>query len=195
MEEQEDEKYHNNEEDVEARFLGKDSIVSDVWYYCYAYVVYVVHVSSGMIVCMQYCAYVVCTCCLCNIMYRVLVQIVLYECCIFSVGYIWCYVHVGYTVLCTYCNVCMMDMRCYMHMVFCACWICNLCTDDAMYMLDMQRYVHVVLCGVVHVVLCTYGVVCMIVQAVLCACGAMYMLYKWRYVQGVMYICHACDAV
>lgn len=30
----------------EARFLGIDSVVLDVWYYCCAYVVYVVHVTS-----------------------------------------------------------------------------------------------------------------------------------------------------
>ena len=34
----------------EARFLSKDNMVFDVWYYCYSYVVYVVHVAS-MILC------------------------------------------------------------------------------------------------------------------------------------------------
>ena len=43
---------------VEARLLGGGSVVSDVWYYCCAYVIHVVHVSFVMIVCMQYCAYV-----------------------------------------------------------------------------------------------------------------------------------------
>jgi len=33
---------------MEARFLGRDSVVLDVWYYCCAYVVYVVHVPSMM---------------------------------------------------------------------------------------------------------------------------------------------------
>jgi len=32
---------------------------------------------------------------------------------------------------------------------------------------------------VVHVVLHTYGVLCMIVQVVLCACVVVYMFYKW----------------
>ena len=32
----------------EARFLSKDNMVFDVWYYCYSYVVYVVHVASIM---------------------------------------------------------------------------------------------------------------------------------------------------
>ena len=34
---------------LEARFLGRDSVVLDVWYYYCAYVVYVVHVSSVML--------------------------------------------------------------------------------------------------------------------------------------------------
>ena len=45
---------------LEARFLGKDSMVSDVWYYCCAYFLYVVHVETMMIVHLQYCAHVVC---------------------------------------------------------------------------------------------------------------------------------------
>ena len=45
---------------LEARFLGRGSVVSNVWYYYCAYVIHVVHVASVMIVCMQYCAYVVC---------------------------------------------------------------------------------------------------------------------------------------
>ena len=57
--------------------------------------------------------------------YRVLVQIMLYKCFIFSAGYNRCYVHVGYMVLCTYCTVCMMDMHCCVRMVLCACWICG----------------------------------------------------------------------
>ena len=36
---------------LEARFLGKDSVVLDVWYYSCAYVIYVVHV-----------AYMICAC-------------------------------------------------------------------------------------------------------------------------------------
>jgi len=34
------------------------------------------------------------------------------ECCIHSVGYIWCYLHDGYVVLCAYGVVCMLDMQC-----------------------------------------------------------------------------------
>lgn len=45
---------------LESRFLGRGSVVSDMWYYCCAYVVHVVHVSSVMIVRMHYCAYAVC---------------------------------------------------------------------------------------------------------------------------------------
>ena len=45
---------------LEEKFLGKDSVVLDVWYYCCAYVVYVLHVTSVMILHMKYCAYVEC---------------------------------------------------------------------------------------------------------------------------------------
>jgi len=45
---------------LEARLLGGGSVVLDVWYYCCADVIHVVHVSFVMIVRMQYCAYVVC---------------------------------------------------------------------------------------------------------------------------------------
>ena len=34
---------------LEARFLGRDSVFLDVWYYCYAYVVYGVHVAFVML--------------------------------------------------------------------------------------------------------------------------------------------------
>ena len=56
---------------LEARLLGRDSVVLVVWYYCCAYVVYVVHVASVMLF----------SCCLCNVMYMVL-HIVLCEYCI-----------------------------------------------------------------------------------------------------------------
>jgi len=36
-------------ETLEASLLGSDSVVLDVWYYCCAYVVYVVHVSYVML--------------------------------------------------------------------------------------------------------------------------------------------------
>jgi len=45
---------------LEARLLSRGSVVSDVWYYCCAYVVHVVHVAIVMPVHMQYCTYVVC---------------------------------------------------------------------------------------------------------------------------------------
>ena len=35
---------------LEARLLGRGRVVLDVWYYCFAYVIHVVHVTSGMIV-------------------------------------------------------------------------------------------------------------------------------------------------
>jgi len=54
-----------------------------------------------------------------------MVQIVLCEYCICSVGYGLCYEDVGYAVLCTYCIVHMMSMRSCVHMVLCACWICG----------------------------------------------------------------------
>ena len=54
-----------------------------------------------------------------------------------------------------------LDMWCCVHMVLCACWICNV--------VCIRCYVHVV-----YVVLCTYGVVCMFyiryyIHMVLCA--------------------------
>ena len=59
---------------LEARFLGKESVVLDVWYYCGAYVVYVVHVASMMCALMVLFIHSMCTCYLCNVMYR-MVQI------------------------------------------------------------------------------------------------------------------------
>ena len=76
----------------------------------------------------------------------------------------WCCENIVYAILCTYGTVHMLDMWCCVHIVLCACWICCV-----MY---IWFYVHAE-----NVVLCTYGVVCMIVNVVLCACGAMYMLY------------------
>jgi len=87
------------------------------------------------------CIYSVCTCCLCNVMSRVLVQIMLYGCCILSVGYRWCYLHVGYVVL---------------------------CIDDALYMWCCVHVVHVVLCTyglvfiIIQVVLCASSIVYML---------------------------------
>lgn len=39
----------DGEETLEAQFLGRDSVVLDVWYYYCAYVVYVVHIASMML--------------------------------------------------------------------------------------------------------------------------------------------------
>jgi len=36
-------------ETLEARLHGRDNVVLDVWYYCCAYVVYVVHVAFVML--------------------------------------------------------------------------------------------------------------------------------------------------
>jgi len=47
---------------LETRFLGKDNVVLDVWYYCYAYVVYVVHVASMMGALVVLCIHSMCTC-------------------------------------------------------------------------------------------------------------------------------------
>jgi len=55
--------------------------------------------------------YLVCVPVIYAMLLQGVVHIVLYECCIFSVGYRWCYIHIGYVVLCTYCTVCMMDMH------------------------------------------------------------------------------------
>ena len=71
---------------LEERFLGKDTVFLDVWYYYCAYVVYFVHVSYMMCAHVVLHIYSVCTCCFCNVMYN-MVQIVLCEYCI------WCSVH------------------------------------------------------------------------------------------------------
>jgi len=90
--------------------------------------------------------YSVCTCFYAMIMYKV-VQIVL---CAYvslhmldsSVLYIWCYVHVGYVVLCTCVVACISYMWCYVYMVFFA-WLYKSCC------------VYVVLCTC-----CTSGTMC-----------------------------------
>jgi len=94
----------------EARFLGKDNVVLYVWYYCYAYVVYVVHVASMMCALVVLCIHNMCTYYLFNVMYR-MVQIGLCEYCIWGVVYILYCLHEVY-VACV-------------HMVLCACWICS----------------------------------------------------------------------
>ena len=95
----------------------------------------------------------VCTCCLCNVMYK-MVQIVLCEYCICSNGYRCWYVHEGYAKLCGYGVVHVLDMQSCVQMMLCRCWICS----------DMYIWYSM---HVVHMLLCTYGVVCMIVQGVL----------------------------
>jgi len=64
-----------------------------------------------------------------------------------------------------------------------------------MNVLDIQCYVQVMLHACGTLVLCTYGVVCMIVQVVSCACGAVYILYKWKCVHVVPYTCPVCGTV
>jgi len=186
----------DDEDTLEARLLGRGSVVMDLQWYC---CVYVVHISYSVIVPMVLCAFRIC-----------------------SDGYRWCYVYVGYAVLCTYCIARMMDMRHCVHMVLCTCWICNdvytwcyvhvlyvlLCTYVVVRMLYKWYYVHMVLCacGVmymscmwyhVHMVLythCTSGVVYMWhcvcnVQVVPCTCDVMHMLCRWCYVQVVLFAC------
>ena len=70
-----------------------------------------------------------------------------------------------------------------------------LCMYGAMYMLYMSDMYIWSCFHVVHMVLCTYGVVCMIVHEVLCACGAMYMLYIQCCVQAMPCTCCACGIV
>lgn len=52
---------------LEAKFLGKSSMVLDVWYYCCAYVLYVVHDSSMML-------------CACSVMYIYSVYMLFMKC-------------------------------------------------------------------------------------------------------------------
>lgn len=80
--------------------------------------------------------------------------------CVYSIcstGYRWCYVHVGYVVLCTYHIVHMLGMRCCVHNVLCDVVYALLCTYGIAHMLYIWCCVHVV-----HAVLCTY-----------CTCDAM----------------------
>ena len=65
-----------------------------------------------------------------------------------------CYIRVGYATLCAYGVMRRLDMQCCVDRVLCTYFICS-----AMY---IWCCVHVV-----QVVLCTYSVVCMIVQVVL----------------------------
>lgn len=72
-----------------------------------------------------------------------------YTCCICSVVYRWCCVHVSYIVICTYGIVCMLCMQCCVNLVLCACCICNV--------VYIWCYVHVV-----YAVLFTNGIVSML---------------------------------
>ena len=127
---------------------------------------------------------------------------------------IWCCAHVGYAVLCIYDTMYMLDMQCYVHMVFYAfctygylyiwccvhdCkvvhWVCG-----AMYMLYMWCYVHVVLCTyracdvmhmwcrahVMHVMLCTFGSVYTLYASA---------IYMWHCVHVVQVVPCTCDVV
>ena len=92
------------------KLLGRANVVLDVWYYCYAYVVHVVHVTSMMCALVVLCIHSMCICYLCNVMYM-MVQIGLCEYCILGVVYI---------------LYCLPDIyaSC-VHMVLCAYWICS----------------------------------------------------------------------
>ena len=103
--------------------------------------------------------------------------------------YILYYAHDGYAALCAYGVVRMLDMKCCVHMVLCTGCICS-----AMY---IWCCVHVV-----HVVLYTYGIVCVIVHVVLCTRtvvlyvgGALYMSCMWRHIHVVSCTCRACGVV
>jgi len=89
----------DGKETLQARLLGRGSAVLDVQFYCCVYVV--------------------------HILYSMIIPMVLFAYCICSAGYRWFYVHVGYAMICTYRIVHMMDMKCCVHMVLCACWICS----------------------------------------------------------------------
>jgi len=70
-------------ETLEARFLGRDSVVLDVWYYCCAYVLYVGHAASVML----------CTCGVVYIYYCV--HMMLYANCMYGVV---CILHIQFSV-------------------------------------------------------------------------------------------------
>jgi len=118
------------DEILEAMFLGKNNVVLDVWYYCFAYIVYVVYVSSMMCALVVLRIYSMCTCYFYNVLYR-MVQIRLCEYLIWGVVYILYCLHDVY-VTCV-------------HMVLLYVGYALLCTDHVMYMLDMQCYVQIVL--------------------------------------------------
>lgn len=91
--------------------------------------------------------------------------------------------HDGYAMLCAYGVVRMLDMWYCVHMVLCKCRICS-----AIY----------IWCGVhvVHVVLCTYGIVCIIVYRALCASGVVWMnVHMVLYACGVVYISYCVHIV
>jgi len=135
------------------------------------------------------CIHDMCTCCLCNVMYKI-VQIGLCEYCIWGVVYILYCLHDVYAA-CVY-------------TVFCACWICSA--------KHRWCYVHV---G--YAVLCTCGVACMlyiwccvhdcksgavnmwchvhVVHRVLWACDVVYMSCMWCYVHMVSCTHRVCGTV
>jgi len=92
---------------LEAKLLGRGSMVLDVQCYC---CVYVVHVVYSVIVPMV----------MCNVVYVVL--------CTYDVVcklHIWCCVYITYVVLGIDGVTYMLDMRCCVHIVLCACCICD----------------------------------------------------------------------
>jgi len=85
-----------------------------------------------------------------GVLYKFCIVFMMYIRCL----YIWFSMHVGYAVLCMDDVMYMLDMQCCVWMVLCKCWICS-----AMYTWCCAH--------VLHMVLCTYGVVCMTVQVVM----------------------------
>jgi len=82
--------------------------------------------------------------------------------------------------MCAYGAMCMLDMQCCVQMMQYTCWICN----------AMYKW-----CACGTLVLCTHGVVCMIVQVVSCVCGVVYILYKRCCVHVVLCTCCAYGVV
>jgi len=94
-------------ETLEARLLGRGSMVLHVQcYYC----VYVVHVVYSVIVPMVMCS-------------GVYVVLCTYD--VVCLLYIWCCVYITNVVLGIDGAMYMLDMHCGVHIIVCACWICD----------------------------------------------------------------------
>lgn len=115
-----------------------------------------------------------------------------------------CCVNISYAILSIDGAMYMLDMQCCVHRVLCTCCICSV-----MYVWCCVHVVHLVLfsygvvCMIVHVVLCTcytYGVVSRwcyvhVIHRVLCTCGVVYTLYRWYDVRVVLCTRCACGVV